>query len=468
MYAYASSCILLLIHMRHHAWQNPTYMYVVTPLHFNMYPSSSCICTPLYFIHVCMYVYVVTPNPKPESLNYKLETRNTQRLSLTGLISTLLEWASMEMVLIMAGTRASARLLLGALGVMLNIEAIFAMCWVGFMVALSIKVGTEIGAGRPQRARAYVNAGLYSAGVCALVVGALMYVLRQPIAHMYSSNASSVAICDTAASLMASLCVLVTFNGLNCTIQGAMSGAGLQKVTAMCSLVAWYLVGAPLACGLIWGLQLDMAAGDVLLLSCAAAMLVAFTGQAVALTRHDWSLSVDAAAARGEEALAESDERAVARGRSRSALPTIPIGITQPARRAKSHSPVKGSPGSAFGISPLPPHPFSFVVSSNIHLHFSPPEGKGAGISALADFASMRAKWFTTRRPANAWQCAGGFGAGGGGGECSSPPAGEDCEKGLDPHSLTQECHTHGGEAAARHAGREGLEEPLLHWEPEA
>ena len=46
--------------------------------------------------------------------------------------------------------------------------------------------------------------------------------------------------------------------------------------------------------------------------------------------------------------------------------------------------------------------------------------------------------------------------------------AGEDCEKGLDPHSLTQESHTHGGEAAARHAGREGLEEPLLHWEPEA
>ena len=41
---------------------------------------------------------------------------------------------------IAAGTRPSARVLIGAMGMMLNLEAIFAMCWVGFMVAVSIKV----------------------------------------------------------------------------------------------------------------------------------------------------------------------------------------------------------------------------------------------------------------------------------------------------------------------------------------
>jgi len=65
-------------------------------------------------------------------------------------------------VCVCTGTRPSAHLLLGALGVMLNIEAIFAMCWVGFMVALSIKVGQEIGAGRARMARAYVRYVLVS------------------------------------------------------------------------------------------------------------------------------------------------------------------------------------------------------------------------------------------------------------------------------------------------------------------
>jgi len=222
-------------------------------------------------------------------------------------------------------------------------------------------------------------------------------------------------------------------------MQGALSGAGLQKVTAASSLVAWYLIGAPLACGLIWGLQLDMAAGDVLLLSCAAAMLAAFAGQAVALLRHDWRVSVDAAAARLDQTLAESaDARAAASSAFQGPRLSLPIVIAQPTRRAKSLSPKTGSPGSAFGISPLPPHPFSFVVSSNIHLHFSPPQGQG--LSVLAPRCPASACLFVT----------------GGGAE-------EDEKDGPDAHGRCEGANAHGEDGpGTSDAGRGGLQEPLL------
>ena len=48
---------------------------------------------------------------------------------------------------------------------------------------------------------------------------------------------------------------------VNGTTQGVLTGAGLQSYTATCNLIGWYFVAAPLAFGLIWGLNLDLEAG---------------------------------------------------------------------------------------------------------------------------------------------------------------------------------------------------------------
>jgi hypothetical protein len=80
-----------------------------------------------------------------------------------------------------------------------------------------------------------------------------------------------------------------------------LTGAGLQSYTATCNLIGWYFVAAPLALGLTFGLNLNVEAGYVLLLSCCAAMFTSFVGQVFLLARHDWQHCIDEAARRMAE-----------------------------------------------------------------------------------------------------------------------------------------------------------------------
>jgi MATE family multidrug resistance protein len=103
-----------------------------------------------FSIYNCLYLVIMVPYmlwadlghvfvPRREALNPAGMWAHLS-LAIPGLFCQLLEWASMELVSIVAGTRRSARQLIGALGLCLNLEAIFCMFAVGFMVAVSIKV----------------------------------------------------------------------------------------------------------------------------------------------------------------------------------------------------------------------------------------------------------------------------------------------------------------------------------------
>ena len=108
----------------------------------------------------------------------------------------------------------------------------------------------------------------------------------------WASRAANSCIASTAKNLFGPLCLLVTLQAVNCTTQGVLTGAGLQRFTALCNLVGWYLVAAPLVYGLIWGLDLDLESGPVLLLSCSLAMLTSVIGQTVVLARQDWDVII--------------------------------------------------------------------------------------------------------------------------------------------------------------------------------
>ena len=210
-------------------------------------------------------------------------------LAVPGLCCQLLEWASMELVSIIAGTRRSAQQLIGAIGLCLNLEAILCMFAVGFMVAVSIKVGHAIGSGDSQLAQRVACLGVVAASSLAILISAALYMLRSLVVHAYTADPS---IASTAKDLFGPLGLLVTLQAVNCTTQGVLTGAGLQRFTALCNLVGWYLVAAPLVYALIWGLDLNLEAGPVLLLSCSLAMLVSVIGQTVVLARQDWDVII--------------------------------------------------------------------------------------------------------------------------------------------------------------------------------
>ena len=100
-----------------------------------------------------------------------------------------------------------------------------------------------------------------------------------------------------------------------------LTGAGLQSYTATCNLIGWYFVAAPLALGLTFGLNLNVEAGYVLLLSCCAAMFTSFVGQVFLLARHDWQQCIDEAARRMAEC---GDRVTLANDGTLSLLDTLP------------------------------------------------------------------------------------------------------------------------------------------------
>ena len=252
-----------------------------------------------FSIYNCLYILLMVPYMVWADLGHVFEPRRETlnpagmyahlALAVPGLVCQLLEWASMELVSIIAGTRPSARKLIGALGMCLNLEAIFCMFAVGFMVAVSIKVGHAVGAGDAQAAKKMAVLGILAAFAWSLLISVLLFALRKHVVHIYTSD---IAIADAASELFGPLGLLITLQAVNCTTQGVLTGAGLQRYTATCNLIGWYVVGAPLALGLIWGFDLDMQAGYVLLMSCCAAMLTSFLGQAFLLYHHDWDLII--------------------------------------------------------------------------------------------------------------------------------------------------------------------------------
>ena len=125
-----------------------------------------------------------------------------------------------------------------------------------------------------------------------------LMVARPLIAHLYSHDADVV---ELTSRCVPALALLVFFDAQNVCIQGTLSGAGAPQRIAVSNLVGWYVVGAPTALGLLFGLDLDAGAAPVLLACCGLALGTSFFLQLLALRSLDWDRQVAEAEGRLDE-----------------------------------------------------------------------------------------------------------------------------------------------------------------------
>ena len=225
-------------------------------------------------------------------------------LSLPGLAASLLEWWSFELVFALAGTRRSPAVL-AAVTCALNIQTVLEMCWLGAMVATSVAVGAQVGAGDPKGAKRAARLGVLAAFCAAAITAAGLIAARPLIAKVYSHDSDVV---ELTSRCVPALALLVFFDAQNVCIQGTLSGAGAPQRIALCNLIGWYAVAAPTALGLLFGLDLDQSAAPVLLYCCALGLATSFVLQLLALRSLDWDKQVAEAEGRldeGTDALAE-------------------------------------------------------------------------------------------------------------------------------------------------------------------
>lgn len=292
----------------------PAWQYLLIERVFGSYvgaawASSAYNCTYLLlqvpYLYRCGLGHVFAPRPLRQVLDRK-GLRDYLGLALPGLIFTTLEWWSMELVISLGGTRRSSFSVLGALATCLTLQAVFEMGWLGLMVGVAVKVGERVGARDVAAAKRFAALGLALAAFIGAVVAAALVAARHSVARLYARDAAIVGLAERCVPALAAL---VFADGLNVVVQGALSGAGLPRVIAYANLFGWYVVAAPVACGLVFGLGLDEAAAPTLLYGCALALSASFLVQLRAILRHDWDASV--ADAQGRLAEASSDDGAL-------------------------------------------------------------------------------------------------------------------------------------------------------------
>ena len=163
---------------------------------------------------------------------------------------------------------------LAAYHITTNIEALGYMPANGFQAAATALVGQKLGAKEPEAAqRLGRKAILYALGLLT-VIGGLLYLLRQPLAGLFTADPQVLAV--TVRLLI--LCALVQpFNALTIVTVGALNGAGDTRMPFVFSLVTMWavrivfsnLLGFTLGYGVMgiyFSMILDLAVRSALLL----------------------------------------------------------------------------------------------------------------------------------------------------------------------------------------------------------
>ncbi len=160
--------------------------------------------------------------------------------------------------------------------IVLNLASLSFMFPLGISIAAATRVGNLIGAKDPNGAQraAWVAMGL--AGMMMAVFAITFVAFRQDLPALYVPG--DTVVIELAALLLPIAATFQLFDGLQVVANGVLRGMGRTKPTVIFNLVAFYLLGLPLAWilsiragmgvrGIWWGLCLGLAAVAMMLVA---------------------------------------------------------------------------------------------------------------------------------------------------------------------------------------------------------
>lgn len=151
--------------------------------------------------------------------------RDLLRLGVPMGLSTFIDVSSFTLIAILAARMGEATV--AGHRVIANLTALIYMLPLSLAIATLVNVGQSMGAQDPQRARAVARVGLRMTLSFALVIGGLVWFLREPLIGFYTTDPTVRAL---ALSLVVYLCVYQAFDGLQTVAAYALRG---YKVTLL-------------------------------------------------------------------------------------------------------------------------------------------------------------------------------------------------------------------------------------------
>lgn len=165
-------------------------------------------------------------------------------LAVPSAISVCLEWWWYEVIVILCGLLPDPQSTVAATGILIQTTSLLYCTPFSLGMALSTRVGNELGAREPGRAELATKVGLAVAGVCGLIAFLFTLAVQSVWGKMFSSNPEILA-------LVSSVLPMIGFCELgNCpqTVGcGVLRGSARPKMGATINFGAFYLIGLPVA-----------------------------------------------------------------------------------------------------------------------------------------------------------------------------------------------------------------------------
>ncbi|XP_059625463.1 protein DETOXIFICATION 49-like [Cornus florida] len=217
------------------------------------------------------------------------EWKSLLNLAIPSCISVCLEWWWYEIMILLCGLLLNPRATVASMGILIQTTSLIYIFPSSLSFSVSTRVGNELGASRPEKAKLAAIVGLcwsFMLGFSALVFAVMV---RNVWAMMFTQDKEIIALTSLVLPIIG-LCELS--NCPQTTGCGVLRGTARPKVGANINLGCFYLVGMPVAVGLGFYLGFDFEGLWLGLLAAESSCLVTML---VVLVRTDWEFQAERA-----------------------------------------------------------------------------------------------------------------------------------------------------------------------------
>ncbi|KAK9743326.1 hypothetical protein RND81_03G232400 [Saponaria officinalis] len=174
------------------------------------------------------------------------------KLAIPSCLGICLEWWWYEIVTVLSGYLENPKVAVAATGIMIQTTSLMYTVPMALAGCVSTRVGNELGAGKPYKARLAATVALS----CALVIGIMnviwTIIFKQSWAEIFTNDTSVTTLVASVMPIMG-LCELG--NCPQTTGCGILRGTARPAVGARINLGSFYFVGIPVAVGLAFGIK---------------------------------------------------------------------------------------------------------------------------------------------------------------------------------------------------------------------
>ncbi|XP_047612656.1 multidrug and toxin extrusion protein 2 isoform X1 [Phacochoerus africanus] len=208
-------------------------------------------------------------------------------LAVPSMLMTCIEWWAYEIGSFLMGLLSV--LDLSAQAVIYEVATVTYMIPMGLSIAVCVRVGTALGAADTVQAKRSAVSGMLCTVGAAMVVGALLSILRNQLGHIFTHDEEVVALVNKALPLYI---VFHLFEATCCVFGGVLRGTGRQAFGAIVNAIMYYGVGLPLGIVLTFVVRMGILGLWLGMLACALLATVAFVTYTA---RMDWKQAAEEA-----------------------------------------------------------------------------------------------------------------------------------------------------------------------------